>query len=214
MAIDVSETIGAVTRTLSSRDVEGAPAWVLVAARGYGVEPAELWDALANPERIPQWFLPVSGDLRPGGRYQLQGNAGGEILECDAPRTLRVTWEMHGQVSWLTLRLLEDGAGTRLELEHVAHVPAEFWDQFGPGAVGVGWDQALFGLDQHFATGARVTPETAMEWLSSDEGRSFVRQSSAAWCAASIAAGTDPEAATAAAERTTAFYTPPAEVDA
>ena len=29
----------------------------------------DVWDACTNPERIPRWFLPVSGDLRLGGRY-------------------------------------------------------------------------------------------------------------------------------------------------
>ena len=33
-----------------------------------------------------------------------------------------------------------------LELEHTAVVPEERWDQYGPGAVGVGWDQGLLGL--------------------------------------------------------------------
>lgn len=208
MPIPVSQLIGAVTRTVSRRDVEGTPARVVAAARPYGAPPEEVWDALTNPERIPRWFLPVSGDLRPGGRYQLEGNAGGEILQCDRPRHLRITWEMHGQASWLGVRLSEEGSGgTRLELEHVAHVPEDFWDQFGPGAVGVGWDQALFGLEQHFATGERVTPAEAARWVASEEGRSFVRQSSDAWRAASVAAGTDAAAAEAAAARTTAFYT-------
>ena len=41
------------------------------------------------------------------------------------------------------------GPTTRLTLEHIAHEDEEglkFWDQFGPGAVGVGWDLALLGL--------------------------------------------------------------------
>ena len=214
MALDVSRTIGAVTRTLASREVGEAPARVIVAARDYRAAPEELWDALTNPARIPRWFLPVSGDLRPGGRYQLEGNAGGEILACEAPRRLSVTWEMHGQASRVVVRLAPAaGGGTRLELEHTAHVPAEFWDRFGPGAVGVGWDQALFGLDQHFVTGSAVRPEHAMQWVASDEGRRFVRESSDAWCAASIAAGTEPGAAAAAAARTVAAYTGEASPD-
>ena len=71
----------------------------------------------------------------------------------------------------------------------------------------MGWDQPLSGLDQHFATAASVDPSSAAAWVASDEGRRFVRESSDAWCAASIADGTDVDAATAAAARTTAFYT-------
>jgi hypothetical protein len=115
---------------------------------------------------------------------------------------------MHGQVSWVNVDLSpESSGGTRLRLEHIAHVPDELWDQFGPGAVGVGWDQALLGLGQHVSTGRALDPRTFMAWVSSDEGRAFVRGSSDAWCEASLAAGTDAASARAAAERTRAFYT-------
>jgi uncharacterized protein YndB with AHSA1/START domain len=206
--MDVTRQIGAVAREIAGREQGGATARVLVATRRYEVDAAVLWDLLTNAQRIPRWFLPISGELRPGGRYQLEGNAGGEILRCEPPRRLAVTWEMHGQASWVDVQLspAPDG-GTLLRLEHAAHVPDEFWQQFGPGAVGVGWDQALLGLDRHLATGEAVDPADAMAWLSSDEGRAFVRESSEAWGTASIAAGAESTAARAAAERTTAFYT-------
>jgi uncharacterized protein YndB with AHSA1/START domain len=208
MAINVPRQIGAATREVSTREKDRAPARVVVVTRRYDTPIADLWDALTNPERIPRWFLPISGDLRLGGRYQLEGNASGEIVQCDPPHRLGLTWGMHGQVSWVNVQLSGDRAGgTLLRLEHVAHVPEEFWNQFGPGAVGVGWDLAMFGLDQHFSTGATVSPKEAVAWLSSTEGKSFVRQSSDAWCAASIAAGADGAAARASAKRTTAFYT-------
>jgi uncharacterized protein YndB with AHSA1/START domain len=216
MTIDVSRVIGAVTREISSREVDGQPARVIVAARTYDTTQEDLWDALTNPERIPRWFLPVSGDFRLGGRYQIEGNAGGEITGCEPPRRLALTWGMHGQYSWVTVELSAHPSGsTQLRLEHVAHVPPEMWEQFGPGGVGVGWDQALLGLDQHFSTGASVDPKTAVAWLASDEGRAFVYQSSDAWCLASIAAGTDEAAARAAAKLTAAFYTgePTASLD-
>ncbi|HEX7241170.1 MAG TPA: hypothetical protein VF263_12930, partial [Longimicrobiaceae bacterium] len=47
----------------------------------------------------------------------------------------------------------------------------------------------------------------AVAWLASDQGREFVGLSSDDWGRASVAAGTDPEAAAAAAERTRAAYT-------
>ena len=208
MKIDIAATLGAVTREIASREHEGRPARVLVAARTYDTGIDDLWDALTNAERLPRWFLPISGDLRLGGRYQLQGNAGGEIRTCEPPRHLAVTWEYGGQASWVTVRLVEEAAGrTRLELEHVAHVDDKFWDQYGPGAVGVGWDLAIMGLGQHLETGAALDREAAMAWPTSPEGRGFVRGSSEGWCRASIAAGTDAAAAQAAAARTTAFYT-------
>jgi uncharacterized protein YndB with AHSA1/START domain len=216
MKIDIGRHIGAVTREVSSREHEGRPARVIVATRTYDTTMDDVWDAITSAERIPRWFLPISGDLRLGGRYQLQGNAGGEITQCEPPRHLAVTWEFGGNVTWLTVRLMEDASGgTRLDLEHIAHVPDELWDQFGPGAVGVGWDMALMGLAQHFATGAAVNPQDAAAWIASDNGKEFVARSSEDWRRASIAAGTDQASATAAAQRTTAFYTgsgePPAD---
>ena len=208
MKFDIAATLGAVVREVASREHEGRMARVIVAARTYDTAIDDLWDALTNAERIPRWFLPISGDLRLGGRYQLKGNAGGAITRCEPPRHLAVTWEYGSEVSWVTVNLAEDRkGGTRLELEHVAHVDDERWGQFGPGAVGVGWDFAMMGLGRHLETGAAADPQAAMAWAGSAEGKDFMRRASDAWAEASIAAGTDAEAAKAAAARTTAFYT-------
>lgn len=207
MKMDVARQIGAVVREVGRREHEGRPARVVVATRTYDTTIEDVWDALTNAERIPRWFLPITGDLHLGGRYQFQGNAGGEITRCEPPRLLAVTWGMAGSVSWLTISLAGDpSGGTRLELEHVAHVGDDLWDQFGPGAVGVGWDLGLMGLARHLATGATVDRNEAAAWSASDEGKDFIRRSSEDWCRASIAAGTDDTAASAAAARTTAFY--------
>ena len=208
MEFDIPQQIGAVTRKLETRLHEGRPARVVVAARTYDTTVDDLWDAVTNKERIPRWFLPISGDLRLGGRYQLHGNAGGTITRCEPPRVVGMTWEFGGEVTWLevTLAPTPDG-GARLQLEHVAHVPDARWDEFGPGAVGVGWDSALLGLATYLASGTAVDPREAMAWLGSENGREFVRHSSDDWCRASIDAGTDAAAARAAAARTTAAYT-------
>jgi uncharacterized protein YndB with AHSA1/START domain len=207
MDIDIARHVGAVSRTVADRVQEGRPARAVVATRTYDTTIDDTWDALTNPERIPRWFLPVSGDLRLGGRYQLEGNAGGEITACDPPRHLALTWEYGDEVSWVDVRLSEDRmGGTRLELEHLAHVD-ERWGEFGPGAVGVGWDLALLGLALHMASGDAVDPAEFMAWSASPDGLAFVRGSSDGWGRASIAAGTPASYAEAAAERTTAFYT-------
>ena len=90
--MDVGRMIGAVSRVVGSREVDGRPARVVVARRRYAGPIDEVWDALTNAERIPRWFLPVSGELRVGGRYQFTGNAGGEITRvrsaADARRHL------------------------------------------------------------------------------------------------------------------------------
>jgi uncharacterized protein YndB with AHSA1/START domain len=213
--IDVTRIIGAVTREVSSRDHEGRTARVVVASRTYDTTIEDVWDALTNPERIPRWFLPVSGELRLGGRYRLQGNAEGTITRCEPPRHLGLTWEFGGEVSWVAVGLDKNPrGGTLLMLEHMAHVDDERWKQYGPGAVGVGWDLALMGLAQYLASGTAVDPQAAMAWPGTAEGKDFVRRSSDDWARASIAAGTDAAGANTSAARTTAFYTGESEPSA
>jgi uncharacterized protein YndB with AHSA1/START domain len=183
----------------------GGPVRAVVARRRYATSPEDLWDALTNPERIPRWFLPISGDVGIGGRWKLEGNAGGTVLACDPPRAFSVTWEYGGDVSWVDVTLRAVGDATELELRHAAR-PSPHWAQFGPGAVGVGWDLGLEGLARHLATGAPVDPAAAAAWAASPEGRAFQIASSEGWGAAAIAAGEAPETARAAVSATTAFY--------
>ena len=211
MHFDVARHVGAVTRKVESREHDGQPAHAVIATRSYPTDIDDAWDALTSAERIPRWFMPIEGELRLGGRYQLQGNAGGTITECEPPRRLALTWEFAGQTSWVYVTLSEEGEdSTQLVLEHVAILTDEylkFWDQFGPGAVGVGWDLSILGLAEHLETGESVAPEASKEWTSSDNYREYVAASSAGWREASIAFGTSAEAAGHAADSTTPFYT-------
>jgi uncharacterized protein YndB with AHSA1/START domain len=206
--IDVAHQISSVRRTVGRRTLEAGEARIVTLTRVYESPLEDVWDACTNPERIPRWFLPVSGDLRLGGRYQLEGNAGGTIERCDPPRSFAATWEYGGEVSWIEVRLTsEAGGATRLELEHIAHVDDERWAQFGPGAVGIGWDLALIGLTLHLDGAERVDPEAFAAWSASDDGRRFATLASERWAQASIAGGTDAAEARAAEEQVTAFYT-------
>jgi uncharacterized protein YndB with AHSA1/START domain len=210
--IDVSQQINAVRRVVGNRVLDAEEATVVTVARTYPSQIDDVWDACTNPDRLPRWFLPVSGELRLGGRYQLKGNAGGEVQRCDPPKGFAATWEYDGQISWIELRLspTADG-GTLFELDHIATVDDEFWTEYGPGAAGIGWDLALMSLEVHLRTGS-TEPAENPEWSASEEGRRFMTSSSQRWAEASIAAGTDPAAANAARDRTTAAYTatPPA----
>ena len=205
--IDVDHHINDIRRSVGSRVLEAGEARVMTVSRVYPTDQADLWDACTNPERIPRWFLPVSGELRLGGRYQLEGNAGGAIEVCDAPEHLAVTWEFADQVSWLDVTLTPAAAGTTLELAHEAPVDRDFWTQFGPGAAGVGWDLGLFGLGLHLDTGESVDPAEAETWSGSPSGIEFVRQAARGWAEAAVADGDASTAAREAAERTVAFYT-------
>jgi uncharacterized protein YndB with AHSA1/START domain len=211
--IDAAEQINAVSRHIGSRVFGPGEARVSTISQTYAADVDDVWDACTNPERLPRWFLPVTGDLTVGGRYQLEGNAGGTVERCDPPKSFFVTWEFNEMVSWLEVRVApESSGGTRLELEHIAHVDDDLWTQYGPGATGIGWDLALFGLAHHLAPGTpAVTPENAEAWTASPEGLEFIKAAAERWRIAHIESGTDEETANAAAERVAAFYTPPPE---
>lgn len=207
--IDVIGQISCVERTVGSRTLPAGEARVSIISQTYDAPLEDVWDACTSADRIPRWFLPISGELRLGGRYQLEGNAGGTIERCDPPHGFAATWEYGGEVSWIELRLSPAGEGrTRFELEHVAHVDDKRWAEFGPGATGVGWDMGLLGLASYLAgDGSGVTPDRAAEWMGTDEARRFMTLSSERWGEASVAAGTPVDEARAAAGRTTAAYT-------
>jgi uncharacterized protein YndB with AHSA1/START domain len=206
--MDVGRHIGAVTREVVRSEGDDGPEVTVVATRTYDTDVEDLWSAITDAERIPRWFLPVSGDLRLGGRYQLEGNAGGEILTCDQPTHLGVTWEFDGGVTWLDVHLAPDAdGGTQLELRHRAPATGDHWDTFGPGAVGIGWDLALIGLALHLETGEQVDDAAMGEFMTTPEGKDLTRAASDAWGQADIAGGMEADAALAAAERTRAAYT-------
>ncbi|MGJ6979172.1 SRPBCC domain-containing protein [Aestuariimicrobium soli] len=213
--MDVQEQIGAVTRAWRREERDGETVHVQTLSQLYPSPLDDVWDAVTTSERIPRWFLPITGDLEVGGRYQFEGNAGGEVLECEPPADGRarylVTWEMGG-VTWVTVRLLAEGdSSTRFELEHVAKeadVPAEMSAMFGPGATGVGWDGGLLGLWLHLTrSGGSMSPADLAAWVATDEGKAFYRGAADAWAQASIEAGTPEEQARQQADATYGFYT-------
>lgn len=193
--IDVVGQANAVRRAVGGRIFEADELRTVTISQTYDTTVEDLWDACTSADRIARWFLPVSGDLRLHGRFQLEGNAGGTIERCDPPNSFTATWEYGDAKSWIEVRCAADGPGARLEIEHIGMADDEKWAEFGPGAVGVGWDLGLCGLARLFRPDGE--PDLAK----------LMRLSNERWCAASIAAGTDAEEARAAADRTLAFYT-------
>lgn len=204
--IDVDHQINAVRRTVGDRTLDAGQARVVIVSQSYETDAADLWDACTNIERIPRWFLPITGDLRVGGQYELDGNAHGTVLTCAPPREFTATWECGDDLSWIEVRIFEDGPSrSRFELQHVAHVD-DHWEQFGPGATGMGYDGALVGLTVHLATGEPVEQSWGQQWMASEDGHRFTRETGEAWYRANVAAGADPDWARAAADRCIAAY--------
>ena len=150
--------------------------------------------------------MPISGELEQGGNYSLEGNADGRIIACERRSHFALTWEFGGDVSWVHVQLSgESPDGARLTLTHTALL-SPHWDEYGPGAVGVGWELSLLGLALHIAQPSAPKLDEAA-FVTSQDGRAFVVGSSDGWANAACAAGAPSAAAQAAARRTTAFYT-------
>ena len=126
--IDIDREIEAVQREVGEGSVPAGVGHSVLLRREYDARIDDVWDALTNPERIGRWFLPISGDYRLGGRYQFEGNAGGEIVECDRPHRLKVTW-VYGEPVLPSLQnfvVLEVSSqqGVRMGDEFLIYLPA------------------------------------------------------------------------------------------
>jgi uncharacterized protein YndB with AHSA1/START domain len=183
--IDIVSHLKAIHREVGKRPAESGEVVSVLLRRDYDATVEDVWDALTDPDRVKRWFFPISGDLREGGAFQLEGNAGGDILRCDPPRLLKVTFG--GPTSVVELRLAPEGQDTTvLELEHT--VPIEMAGS-GAGAlyVGPGWDGAFLGLGLFLAGEVSGDPIAA---ANSPEVLEFSRQSVHAWVAVVEESGT------------------------
>jgi uncharacterized protein YndB with AHSA1/START domain len=183
--IDLLEHINAIRRHVSRT---GEDVSVLL-TRSYGAPIEDVWDALTDPERIRRWLMPITGELKIGGTFQLEGNAGGEILECEPPSRFKVTFG--GPTSLVEVRLTAgaEDETTELKLNHT--VPAELAGG-GAGAlyVGPGWDGALLGLALYLAGETIGDPAAA---ANSPEVLRFSERSVHRWIAVVRESGTATE---------------------
>jgi uncharacterized protein YndB with AHSA1/START domain len=205
MEFDVAKVLGLVKRSVRNFEKDGKQASTVALTRVYDTSVDDLWDALTSKERLPRWFLPIEGDLRVGGKYQLTGNAGGTITACTPPKHFVVTWEFAGATSWVEVTLAAERGQARMTLEHTAFIE-DHWNQFGPGAVGIGWDLAVAGLVRYLETGVPNDHASAEAWMGSPNGKEFMSQSGEGWRAAHVASGVDPAVAKERSDRTIAFY--------
>lgn len=206
---DYSNAHGIDRRVVSDAEHQGKPVRVLNGARVFDADTVEVWDAVTNVERLPHWFATITGELKLGGSYQLQGNAGGKIIRCDPPTAFDVTWEFQDNVSWVTVRLESVENATRLTLEHLLgkdEASEAHWKKYGPGATGVGWEYGFLALDLYLSAGQPVSESETIAWSATVEGKAFIDNSAKEWGEAHIHAGEDRAVAEAMARETATFY--------
>ncbi|MET7464015.1 SRPBCC domain-containing protein [Nonomuraea sp. NPDC005501] len=182
--IDVINQINATQREIGNQAVATGEGRSVLLRRVYDAPIEDVWSACTDLERLGRWLGQVEGDLRVGGTFQLKDNAGGEILRCEKPRLIKVTWVFgEGMPTEVEVRLAPgDDGRTIFELEHAS--PAQIVDElvrtYGPGGtigIGCGWDLALLGLDL-FLNGVTFDPAT---WQDTPEGKEFAVRSCHAW---------------------------------
>jgi hypothetical protein len=204
--IDILEHLNAVQREVSRT---GETVTVLCAAR---TRPTPRRCGTPSPARsgCGADSCRSRATLKVGGSFQLEGNAGGDILECDPPKRFKVTFG--GPTSLLELRLLPGtAASTDLELEHSMSGPPA---PGGSGAlwVGPGWDGALLGLAL-YVTGTLPPNTDPTEMANSPEVITYNEQSVRAWIKAIRTSGTTTEQdLTTAAKLSLSQYAPDAEL--
>jgi hypothetical protein len=200
MIIDIAEQIGATSRHVEQQGNEGAEIVTVTLQRRYPAELADVWQAVTDPDRVRRWFLPLTGELREGGNFQLEGHAGGDIVTCEPPRHLVVTFG--GESSIVDVMLSDQ---TLLTLTH--SVPVELaGSTAGALYVGPGWDGALLGIGLYLAGEASSDPVAAANSL---EVQDFNVISIKEWLAAIETSGTaETEAISAAQQAALAQFAP------
>ena len=123
--------------------------------RLYATTPDDLWRAVTEPERARRWLGSLHGDLRAGGTYELRMGedrsdaddvAHGEVLACDPPHALELTWRFPGEEqSHLRVTVADDPGGAVLTLVHTG------LDASAARGYGGGWHVMLDRLDDDVA---------------------------------------------------------------
>lgn len=94
--------------------------------------PQKVWRALTDPALLAQWLLPVAGfRLEVGAAFTFQGepqpgwdaSVRCQVLEIEAQRRLRYTWEDDDLDTVVTFTLEPTASGTRLSLVHSGFGP-------------------------------------------------------------------------------------------
>lgn len=126
-------------------------------AREFGVSRERLWRAIADPDEVGAWLLPVSFEPTVGAPYAFRSEPPmtGTLGECHPEHAIR--FDSADGAFWRFAIEPSDGGGTpcmcitvedRMTRESVEQFPGGATKAWNPG-VTAGWHQILDALEQH-----------------------------------------------------------------
>ncbi len=114
--------------------------------------PGRVWRAFVEPRLLAKWLMPVGFEPIVGHRFtivahvvpatKLDGTVHCQVLAIDPERLLRISWDDHGPsraACTATWRLVAEGRGTRLFLDHEGFDPDNELQQRARKIMGGGW---------------------------------------------------------------------------
>ncbi|WP_309237248.1 SRPBCC domain-containing protein [Actinomadura sp. BRA 177] len=116
--------------------------------------PAKVWRALTDPDLLARWLMP--NDFKPavGHRFTFaaqpipnigfDGTIECQVLTLDEGRLLRISWAGGGLDTTVTWRLVPEGHGTRLFIEHAGFDMDDPVNAFAFRGMGSGWRTRIF----------------------------------------------------------------------
>lgn len=116
----------------------------------YDTDPADLWSALVDPDRLSRWIATVKGELRLGGDFHATFTSGwdgpGRVTECEPHERLVLTMRPGADDETVIEALLTPvGERTHLIIEERGLPLAEVY------AHGAGWQAHVEDLAAHLA---------------------------------------------------------------
>jgi uncharacterized protein YndB with AHSA1/START domain len=105
--------------------------------------PARVWQALTDPEQLARWLMPNTFTPKVGHRFTFDAGSWGdthcEVLALEPQRLLRISWRNDSLDTVVTWRLVPEGSGTRLLLEHSGFDTNDEFQRAAHEAMEKGW---------------------------------------------------------------------------